>query len=212
MTLLKLTGIWRANSWGFFFFPAICRETAYECDYNGVRGCLSICMPRYYGISELYIMAGTPKLRLYSEWRFVVLLIYFAGVRWSRVVGASIQGLVLFWNQQLLFGELGGFVNNAFLCPWVCACWQASPHNFYFFCLFFLMGCLWIGVIRRIFLCQHPCSFIPHVQSMDVLAANYVALVRGKRRADGVHCQPFTPPPFMWRCGDGEGGNRGLRG
>lgn len=112
-----------------------------------------------------------------------------------------IQGLVLLGNQQLLFVELGGFVNNAFFMSLSVRLLAGFPSQF-LFVFFFFDGCLWFGVIRRIIVCQPPSSFISHVHRwtegcMGALAANYVALVHGKRRAEGVYCQPFTPPPFM---------------
>lgn len=114
-------------------------------------------------------------------------------------MGECIQGLVLLGNQRLLFVELGGFVDNAFFMSLSVRLLASVPSVF--ICVF-LMGCLWIGIIRCIIVCHRPCSFISHVHRwtegrMGALAANDVALVRGKRGAEGVYCQPFTPPPFM---------------
>lgn len=73
-------------------------------------------------------------------------------------MGECTQGLVLLGNQRLLFVELGGFVNNAFSMSPECVPAGKRPltHTqflfvgFFFLFVFFLMGCLWIRVIRRI--------------------------------------------------------------
>lgn len=66
-------------------------------------------------------------------------------------MGECIQGLVLFGNQWLLFAELGGFVNNAwvfFFFVSLSVCLLASvPSQFLFVFLFccLSMVCLRIG-------------------------------------------------------------------
>lgn len=83
-------------------------------------------------------------------------------------MGECIQGLLLLGNQQLLFVELGGFVNNAFFMSLSVRLLASVPSQFFdvvFF--FFLMGCLWIGVIRRIIVCQRPCSFFIACAQVD---------------------------------------------
>lgn len=76
-------------------------------------------------------------------------------------MGECIQGLLLLANQQLLFAELGGFVNNAFFMSPSMRLLASFPSQFSFVLFFFWMGCLWIGVIRRVIGCQRPCGFTP---------------------------------------------------
>lgn len=54
-------------------------------------------------------------------------------------VGESIQGLVLFGNQWLLFVELGGFVNNAVFLTSQSACLLASVPSPFLFAFFFVV-------------------------------------------------------------------------
>lgn len=100
-----------------------------------------------------------------------------------------------------MFVELGGFVNNAFsMSPSVCLLASVHSHtrNFYLWvCLFFLIECLWIGVIRHVIACQHPCSFISHVHRwtagfMDTLAANYIAPVHGRGLLPAFHSPLYS--------------------
>lgn len=111
-------------------------------------------------------------------------------------MGECIQGLVLLANQWLLFVELGGFVNNAFLCPRVRGCRQTSPLNF----------CLCVGFFVGVFIDQGqqaqpsycvrcpsgPVFFFQAHGSISVYVCfeytNYLVRACGKCRAVGVYC------------------------
>lgn len=55
-------------------------------------------------------------------------------------MGECIQGLLLLANQQLLFAELGGFVNNAFFMSPSMRLLASFPSQFSFVLFFFLDG------------------------------------------------------------------------